>query len=130
MQLNKSGLTLISILLLQGCATGPMDTNPYEGYEDDYTIYEEEVDDNAKIENEKTLREATEQVVMDIRGKMNAKSYINYQKPMVQCGVLIPGRIVGSSFIPPHEGCIVNAPGAFVESNTYRMPLEDSEAYE
>jgi hypothetical protein len=127
MQLTKSIYLIAITLIMSGCATSSNDQTPYDGYEDDYTVYEDEYDDNAKIANEKTLREATEQVVMEIRGVENAKSYINYQKPLVQCGVMIPGRMVGSSIITPSEGCIVNAPGAFVESNTYRLPLEGEE---
>ena len=108
---------------MTGCASSAVNT-PYEGYEDDYTAYDDDVSSNISIKNEATLKEATEQVVMDIRGKKNANAYMNYQKPIVQCGEIIPGRIIGHSFIPPQEGCIRVMNGAFIEAETLRLPLE------
>jgi hypothetical protein len=124
--LKKNILLSLCILALSGCSTTGGDLEPYEGYEDDYTVYEDEASEAVSIKNEATLKEATEQVVMDIRGKKNAQSYMNFQKPIVQCGIMIPGRIVGSSMIPPQEGCVVMAPGAFIDSSTLRLPLEGS----
>ena len=122
--LNHKILLTACILTLAGCSTTGVDTEPYEGYEDDYTTYEDEPSEAVSIKNEATLKEATEQVVMDIRGKKNAQSYMNFQKPIVQCGIMIPGRIVGASMVPPQEGCVVMAPGAFIDSSTLRLPLE------
>lgn len=122
MQLSKLMAILFATNLIAACSSN--DTLPYEGYDDDYTVYEEEIEDDAKIENELTLREATEQVIMDIRGKENAASYLNYQKRIVQCGEMIPGRIMGGSIQIPQEGCITNQPGSFIDSSTIRLPLE------
>ena len=120
----KTSLLLLTIALT-GCATGPADDSPYNGYADDYDNYgEEETSSEVNISNEVTLKEASEQVVIDIRGKKNALSYMNYQKPVVQCGVMLPGRIIGSSVVPPSEGCIVHAPGAFIDSSNITLPLE------
>jgi uncharacterized protein YceK len=116
-------LTIAITSVITGCASTASNT-PYEGYEDDYTAYDDTVSSNISIANEATLKEATEQVVMDLRGKRNAESYMNYQKTIVQCGVMIPGRIVGHSMITPTEGCIRVMNGAFIEAETLRLPLE------
>lgn len=71
----------------------------------------------------RAYEKGVEDVLTDMKGKMRARDRFTWEAPIIECGVLIPGRVVNGMLIPSHEECVQIAPGRFIEEAPTYLPV-------
>jgi hypothetical protein len=61
-------------------------------------------------------------VLYDFKGKMDSGQRYVVRKPIVDCNVTIPSRVIGGIYYPEHKGCIEFAPGDIKQKDDIQMP--------
>ncbi len=62
-------------------------------------------------------------VLTDMKGKMRARDRFTWEAPIIECGVMIPARVVNGMLIPSHEECVQIAPGRWIEEAPTFLPV-------
>lgn len=112
--LLKSLMGVTAMLLITGCASQP-DTQPP-------TISKSELDSRLAETERRAYAEGVREVMQDMAGKLRAEKRYVYEPSVQTCGVQVPGRIANGSYIPPHETCVIESRGRFIEREPVVLP--------
>lgn len=113
MLLNR--LLAISVALtLAGCASKP--EMPPE------TVAKSEMEARLSETERRAYAEGVREVMQDMAGKLRAQKRFVYEPTVQTCGVHVPGRIANGSYIPPHETCVIESRGRFIEREPVVLP--------
>jgi hypothetical protein len=95
------------------------------------------VDEDASIMNSELSSEPTrnmtdleiqayeagvQDVINDFKGKMDSGKRYVVRRPIVDCNVTIPSRVIGGIYYPEHQGCLEFAPGDIKQKDDIQMP--------
>lgn len=111
---RKSLLIAATISLVAGCAKSP--ELPPE------TVSKSEMDARLSETERRAYAEGVREVMQDMAGKLRAQKRFVYEPSTQTCGVQVPGRIANGSYIPPHETCVVESRGRFIEREPVVLP--------
>ena len=73
----------------------------------------------------RAYEEGVKQILSDFKGKYRAERGFVYEPAKIQCGVEIPGRVVGGALIPQHSACVMLKPGGYVQKESILYPNLD-----
>lgn len=102
------------MLLVVGCASQP-ETQPK-------AISESEMNERLSETERRAYAEGVREVMQDMAGKLRAERRYVYEPSVQTCGVHVPGRIANGSYIPPHETCVIESRGRFIEREPVVLP--------
>lgn len=103
-----------AVLITAGCSTASKEvSDPAETAEMQKRLSETE---------RRAYAEGVREVMQDMAGKLRAQKRFVYEPSVQTCGVQVPGRIANGSYIPPHETCVVESRGRFVERSPVVLP--------
>jgi hypothetical protein len=72
-------------------------------------------------------QKGVQDVLTDLKGKMSARNRFTWESPIVECGVVIPARVMNGTLIPSHEECVQIAPGRWTEEAPTFLPVLGAE---
>lgn len=113
MWLKRAFLTL-SVTAIAGCASSP------EVPEN--TVTKAELMTRLSETERRAYAEGVREVMQDMAGKLRAQKRYVYEPSIQTCGVQVPGRIANGSYIPPHETCVIESRGRFIEREPIVLP--------
>lgn len=122
LNIHKRTVLMLSIIMISGCSSNLEIT--------DQTIFDERDQVDAKplyepqtVAERRAYSAGVNDMLSDLKGKMQASQDFVYERTVVSCGIKVPGRVVGGMFIPEHEECGILKPGAFVEKAPVYLPV-------
>lgn len=110
----KALVAAAAIFLIGGCASQP-ETKPH-------TVLKSEMDERLSETERRAYAEGVREVMQDMAGKLRAERRYVYEPSVQTCGVQVPGRIANGSYIPPHETCVIESRGRFIEREPVVLP--------
>lgn len=113
MRLNTL-LIPVFVGLLAGCASSP--EQPPKN------VSEQELEARLAEMERRAYAEGAREVMQDMAGKLRAQKRFVYEPSVQTCGVQVPGRIANGSYIPPHETCVIESRGRFIEREPVVLP--------
>lgn len=111
--LHKTTALVALALLASGCASTPPEETSYS---------ESQVQDRLSEVERRAYAEGVREVMQDMAGKLRAQKRFVYEPSVQTCGVQVPGRIANGSYIPPHETCVIESRGRFIERSPVVLP--------
>lgn len=112
--LLKALVAAAAMLLVVGCASKP-EPEPH-------TVSKSEMDARLSETERRAYAEGVREVMQDMAGKLRAEKRYVYEPSVQTCGVQVPGRIANGSYIPPHETCVIESRGRFIEREPVVLP--------
>lgn len=112
--LHKSSVVAATLFAIAGCSTSP------EAPSDN--VSRSEMESRLSETERRAYAEGVREVMQDMAGKLRAEKRFVYEPSVQTCGVQVPGRIANGSYIPPHETCVIESRGRFIEREPVVLP--------